>query len=191
MKRVCDYKYGLILAILMMIFSGCGPRHYYMLSSAPTYLNYSASLPTIGVEKVLIPEYMQNGKVAIQRSDNEIVYLEDSNWAGDLSALLTQETISVLQKSFKHPDVYAYPWDFSKQPEIKIKIMINRFIAKGGFVYIDANYTIKNLRSKKSYSRLFRERIPAAADPASIVAGMSGAYGKLTNSLIQDLNQRF
>jgi len=191
MKRVNKGVSGLFLGLLIVILSGCGTSHYYMLTSASTLSNHTASLPTIGVEKVLIPEYMQKGKVAIQRSTNEIVYLEDSYWAGDLSILLTQEAIRTVQKSFNHPGVYAYPWDFSKQPGVKIKISINRFISYGGFVYLDAHYTINDLRTDQRYSRLFSAKVPTGKKAENVTAAMSSAYGKLTATLSQELHRRY
>ncbi len=191
MKRVHKYASGLLMGLLLVIFNGCGTSRYYMLTSSSAVSSHTASLPTIGVEKVLIPEYMQKGKVAIQRSINEIVYLENSYWAGDLSILLTQEAIRAVQKSFNHPGVYAYPWDFSKQPGIKIKISINRFIADGGFVSLDAHYTINDLQRGKRYSRLFGTKVPIGEKTEDIVAGMSSAYEKLTAAIVQDLYRKF
>ncbi len=183
----------MITGLMILMLSGCvGSTQYYMLgSSTSTKKHYTKSLPVIGVEKISLPEYMLRGEVATQLSPTQIHYSTSDEWVEDMEDSLTQQMIVTIQKSFDHPNVYAYPWGLSKQAGIKIKIAINKFISYGDFVYLDATWKINDLRRGKEYSRLFSAKVPSGRDTASVVAGMNVAFGKMSVALMKDLNSRF
>jgi uncharacterized lipoprotein YmbA len=150
---------------------------------------YNKNSAVIGVEKISLPEYMLQGRVAIGLSSTEIRYLDSAKWIEDMESSLTKQLITTIQKSFNNPKVYAYPWDLSKQADIKIKVNINRFIAYGDRVYLDANYEIKRLKSGKLKGGLFSTTVPTNSSSASIVSSMNLAFSKLTKKLIYDLSR--
>ncbi len=181
------------MSLMLLVLSGCvGSTHYYMLTG-PTAIgkHYTKHLPVIGIEKISLPEYMLRGEVATQLSSTQIHYSASDEWVEDMEDSLTQQLIAAIQKSFNHPNVYAYPWGLSKQAGIKIKISISRFISYGDFVYLDATWKINDLRRGKEYSRLFSVKVPSGKDTASVVAGMNVAFGRLAQGIVGDLNRRF
>ena len=183
----------ILISLAILVFTGCfGPSSYYMLT-APSHIEAyrSKRLPTIGVEKISVPEYMQQGKIAVQLSPTQISYSDSSEWAEEMDSSLTKQLISVLQKSFNHPNVYAYPWDLSQQAGMKVKVSINRFIAYGNAVYLDASWEILDIKRGRRYSRLFGTRVPSGRDTASVVASMNVAFEKLSQSIVREIARRY
>ncbi len=193
MKRVMIPYKKIMISLMILALSGCvGSTQYFMLAS-PTAIQkrYTKNLPVIGIEKISLPEYMLRGEVATQLSPTQIYYSSLDEWVEDMEDSLTQQLIVMIQKSFNHPNVYAYPWGLSKQAGIKIKVSINKFISYGDFVYLDATWKINDLSRGKEYSRLFSTKAPSGKDTASVVSGMNIAFGEMSANLIQDLNSKF
>ncbi len=182
----------MLTGVVLLMLVGCGPANYYMLTgSTNVQPRHSKHLPVVGVETISLPEYMQQGKVAIQLSPTQISYSDSGKWAEDMEGSLTKQLISTIQKSFNHPNVYAYPWGLSKQAGLKIKVTISKFIAYGDNVYLDANWEISDLKIGKQYSRLFSVKVPCGKETASVVAAMNVAFGKLSQRVVSDLNRKF
>jgi uncharacterized lipoprotein YmbA len=176
--------------ILLLILSGCGSSKYFMLTEPQSISKqYNHRLEVVGVEKISLPEYMKQGKVAKQISSTQIDYLDNDNWLEDMEESLTKRLIVVIQKGFNTPSVYAYPWGLSKQSSIKIKVRINKFIAYGDSVYLDANYEITHLKSSKKYSKLFNTKVSTKGDTPSIVSSMNIAFSRLSKSITDGLNR--
>lgn len=187
---ICCIK--IVLGFSLALLSGCASSNtYYILSEESALEVHQKQLPVIGVEKITLPQYIQQGKVAIQLSPTQISYENSANWAGDMDDSLTKEMISTIQKSFNQPNVYEYPWDLSQQAGIKIKISISRFIAYADFVYLDATYTINDLQKNKQQSSLFNIKVPTGDETASVVSSMNEAFDKLSHAIVNDLNQKF
>ena len=192
MKKIMKCCTKIVFGLSMALLSGCaGANNYYMFSVPSSLKVYNKQLPTIGVEKISLPQYMQQGKVATQLSSTQISYSKSSNWTDEMDESLTKEMISHIQKSFNQPNVYEYPWDLSQQAGIKIKVSIGRFIVYGDFVYLDATYTINDLQNNKEYSKLFSIKVPSDKDTASVVSNMNEAFNKLSSAIVNDLNQKF
>ena len=174
-----------ILALLSL--AGCvSSGNYYVLSvaSQPTtvYANKSRS---IGVEKVTVPGYLYKREVAVAKTSSQISLLSGAVWGEDLDAGLTQRLISFLQKKFSQPSVYGYPWGTDRQPSIKVKVQVTRFIAQGERVYLDANWEVENIRSHRRSAKLFSTTVPTKSDASSIVEAMNRAFGELEEEVSQ------
>jgi len=193
MRKITALPKMVLVGLVLLTLSGCvSSTHYFMLTGpTATERHYAKQLPVVGIEKISLPEYMLRGEVAIQLSPTQIHYSASDEWVEDMEDSLTQQLIVAIQKSFNHPNVYAYPWGLSKQAGIKIKILISRFIAYGDYVYLDATWKINDLRRGKEYNRLFSVKVPSGKDTASVVAGMNKAFGKMVQGVASDLNHRF
>ena len=185
-------KKYILWSFLTLLFIGCGASSSYFLIATPTNIKtyHSTTLPTIGVDKISLPEYLQQTKIAIQLSPTQISYKTDV-WAGDMESLLTKDLIATIQKSFNNPYVYAYPWNLSKQAGVRVKVSISRFIAYKDSIYLDANWEIYNIKRKQSISKLFSTTVPTKPDTASVVANMSKAFAKLSFTITREMARKF
>ena len=173
----------------LFILNGCiGSSNYYVLSvaSQPQKV-YPRHNKVIGVEKITIPGYLYKREIAIAKSQSQIGFISGAEWGEDLDEGLTHRLISFLQKKFREPRVYEYPWNTDKKPNQLIKVQITRFIAYGDRVYLDANWEIRN-GSGRSRSSLFSTSVPTTAGNAeSIVVSMDAAFRQLENSIANGL----
>ena len=164
----------------LLIVSGCSISNYYVLSTASQpKQTYITKKQVIGVDKVSVPEYLFKREIAVAKSASQVTFLNGSVWAEDLDAGLTHRLIVYLQKKFRQPSVYAYPWGTDIQPDLKVKVRVTRFIAQGNNVYLDANWEVRSMRTQKSSVKLFSTVVPTQSDASSIVDAMDRAFGQL------------
>jgi cholesterol transport system auxiliary component len=175
----------IMMTITLFTFSGCGSSgSYYVLSvaSQPTTI-YKSRHKIIGVEKITIPGYLYKREIAVAKSSSQITLLSGAIWGEDLDDGLTNRLISFLQKKFKEPSVYAYPWNVERVPTIKIKVQITRFIAQGNRVYLDADWEVEHIGTGKRRARLFSTSVATGSDASSIVSSMDQAFKELEESI--------
>ncbi len=179
-----------VLAAGLLIFNACGvsPNIYVLSVASQPSSVYASKNRSIGVEKITIPGYLYKREIAYAKSPSQIAFLSGSEWGEDLDEGLTHRLISFLQKKFREPRVYEYPWNTETKPKQKVKVQITRFIAYGDRVYLDANWEIKNV-SGRQQSKLFTTSVPTTAgNPAAIVASMDTAFRELEESIARGLN---
>ena len=186
-------KIKIILPLIALLgLNGClsSSKNYYILSMAshPSVV-YAKKSNVIGVEKIIVPGYLYKREIAVAKSSNQITLLGNALWGEDLDSGLTQRLISFLQKKFNQPNVYAYPWDIERQPNVKVSVQITRFIAQGDKVYLDANWEVTQLVTHKRKSRLFSIAVPTGSDASSIVNAMDRAFGELEEKVAKDIKR--
>lgn len=182
-------KKTVYMLVAALLIHGCtASNNYYMLSmpKQPTR-TYMRSDVRIGVEKVSVPNYFSKRQLAVVKSSSQISFIESAVWAEDMNAGLTSRLIGFLQKKFRQPEVYAYPWDTDKQPDVKVKVQVTRFIAQGDRVYLDANWEVENMRTQKRIAKLFSTSVVTNSDASSIVDAMHRAFGELEEDIAKGL----
>ena len=164
--------------VSLFMLNGClsSSSNYYVLSMASHPSKIYTNNKSIGVEKIIVPGYLYKREIAVAQNNNQIALLGNAVWAEDLDSGLTQRLIVFLQKKFNQPNVYAYPWGIDKQPHIKVSVQISRFIAQGDRVYLDATWSLENLKTKKRKAKLFHTSVATSTDAASIVSAMDKAF---------------
>ena len=179
-------KYIFLTTTALFILTGCfSSSNFYVLSVASqpqsTYANNNRS---IGVEKVTIPAYLFKRQIAYAKSSSQIAFMSSAEWGEDLDEGLTNRLISFLQKKFRQPRVYQYPWQTDTPPYKKVKLQITRFIAYRDRVYLDANWEVETLSNKGRKSRLFSTSVATkSGNAASIVVSMDMAFRQLEESI--------
>jgi len=171
--------------IVLMSLNGCiSSRSYYVLSNTSTpSVKYQNKNRVIAVEKVTVPEYLYKREIAVAQTSSQITLLPGAVWGEDLDAGLTRRLISFLQKKFNQPSVYEYPWGVDRQPTIKVKVDVTRFIAQGDKVYLDANWEVVHVPTKKRIAKLFSTSVSTGSDANSIVDAMDRAFYQLEESV--------
>lgn len=167
--------------ITLWFLNSCGSSSsYYVLSPAPQPKSiYSYKNRIIAVEKVTVPEYLYKRDIAVAKTATQISLLNGAVWGEDLDTGLTNRLISFMQKKFQQPSVYAYPWGLDRQPNIKLNVDVTRFIAQGSSVYLDANWEVVDMATKRRKTGLFHTQVLTANDADSIVTAMDKAFGEL------------
>ncbi len=177
-------KQIIFTVVSMVAIIGCvGSSKQYMISADG--LTLSKSMPKqmqIAVDKISVPSYMEESRIAIDQGGGQISY-RDEIWAVSPSKSLTTTLIRSLQKKFSNPNVYLFPWDVEKERGIRIKVTINRFIYGNGAVHLEATYFIKKIGSNHKKSYLFSTEVNSGSDTPSIVQAMQTAFGRLIEDI--------
>ncbi len=173
----------LVMTLLFML-GGCSSKHYYMLSSphAIASAQKQAAL-SIGVESIMLPDYLREGKVALLDAGNRIRYLKDALWAVNMQDDLTNALIFDLQKSLPESRVFHYPWEKRGRADAIVSVRIKRFIAGEGYVWLDALVRINDRDRVVSIKEPLKSR-----DEAQIVAAMKRAFFTLEHEVIAMLD---
>ena len=182
----------LIPLITLFGLNGClsGSSSYYVLSVASQPASvYKTSDMVIGVEKITVPGYLYKRDIAIAQSNSQITLLGNAQWGEDLDAGLTNRLIGFLQKKFNQPNVYAYPWGINHQPNLKVSVQVTRFIAQGDKVYLDATWSIENMKTKRRKARLFSISVPTKNDTQSIVSSMDSAFAQFEETVAMGIKR--
>lgn len=185
------FRKTIYLFVVALLMFGCtAEKNYYMLSmpKQPTQ-TYPHSGMSIGVEKVGVPEYFSKRQLAVVKSNSQISFIQNAEWAEDMHTGLTKRLIGFLQKKFYQPEVYAYPWDTGRQPDMLVKVQITRFIAQDARVYLDANWEVENPNTHKRTSKLFSTSVATNSDASSIVDAMYSAFGGLEEDIAKGLHR--
>jgi len=170
----------LLTVLALLTLNGClsTSNSYYVLSvaSEPLKTYRTDAGMVIGVEKVTVPGYLYKRDIAIAQSSSQITLLGGALWGEDLDEGLTNRLVGFLQKKFKQPNVYTYPWGIDHQPTFKVSVKVTRFIAQGDKVYLDATWSIENMKTKKRKARLFTTTVPTNNEAKGIVSAMDRAF---------------
>ena len=174
----------ILWTLLLVGLIGCGTASRQYLLSADTAGSTHGTKRSvqIGVDKVTVPGYMEESRIAIEKPGGEISY-RDEGWAVPTPKALTNSLIRSLQQRFSNPNVYLFPWDVEREGGLRVKVTIQRFIYSEGRVILEANYFIKRIGSRHKRSYLFRTEVPSEKDTPAIVRAMGRAFGKLTEEI--------
>ena len=167
-------------AIILWGLIGCGGISKQYLLSTNRYPASPVAKRTvqIGVDKITVPGYLEENRIAVQKPGGEISY-RGEGWAVPVSKSLTDSLIRSLQKRFSNPNVYLFPWDVERERGMRVKVVIQRFIYSGGKVILEANYFIKRIGSRHKRSYLFAVEVSSAEDTPSVIHAMGDAFGRL------------
>ena len=184
-----NYHKILLPFIALLGLNGCSSNYYVLSVPSHPSTVYKTSNIVIGVEKVTVPGYLYKREIVIAQSNSQITLLGNASWGEDLDEGLTQRLISFLQKKFRQPNVHAYPWGIDYQPNIKVAVQISRFIAQGNKVYLDATWSIDNLKTKKRKARLFSTSVVTKSDTQSIVSAMDKVFSEFEESIARGIKE--
>ena len=173
-------KQILLIVISLLLFGGCAQKRYYVLSAPHQIATADQRVErVIGVEDLQVPEYLHEGRVALLRKNNRVVYLNNALWAVDMQKDLTDALIFDLQKSLPGSVIVHYPWESAdRDVDLVVRVKITRFIASQNEVYLDAVVRVGNRDKILS----FKEPIESMhAD--QIVEGMKRAFFRLERAV--------
>ena len=170
--------------ITLFAILGCGgASKQYLLSVDATQVTVERhSSVQIGVDKITVPGYMEESKIAIRKSPAEIEYRSEI-WAVPTAKSLTDSLIRTLQKTLSNPNVYLFPWDVEKESGKRVKVTINELIYSNGMVTLEATYFIKRIGSSNKKSYFYSTQVSSREDTASIVEAMGRAFARLAVEL--------
>ena len=181
-------KQILFIPLLLLFLAGCSTKEYYTFGDNTNAISSSYHCKKIiAIEKVKIPKYLTDSSIVYQLTPYRVIRLNDANWLTPMKKRMTNVLINYLQKSLNNPNIYLYPWESTKETDIKVSVKIKRFIAYKSEVILEANYQIKDLKTKKIQTKLFSTKVPSSHLAEDIMASMEKAYFKLIEEIKKDI----
>jgi len=183
---------NMILYLVMLLILGCSSssKELYVLSTVKDpATKYESKHGSIGVEGVVIPQYLARREISAAKSSSQLFLLNDAMWGEHLDEGLTNRLISYLQKKFQQPAVYSYPWHGNQPNGLRVKVQITRFIAQEKRLYLDANWEINSLNSDKRFAKLFSTVVATGSTADAIVSSMDRAFGELEEQIAEGIHQ--
>ncbi len=181
----------LIIALVLLV-SGCTQSsiQYTVPDPSEAPVKYRRNFSQIGVEKITLPAYLEESKIAVETEPGVYLY-KNALWAVPLQKRLRSMLVSYLQHSFSTPEVYEYPWGIHKERGLRLKVNITRFIYSGRRVVLEAGYHISRIPAGANRGRLFSVSVEADSDTRSIIGGMGRAYNALMKRIAADISRSF
>ncbi len=168
-----------ILAISMFI--GCSSKKDIILYSDYRVKSSKSISGSIGVREIELPQYLLTKKIPFLKDGKQVDYLDDQFWVTYLDEQLTTRLISTLQRAFNTPKVYRYPFNTSKKPSTILRVIVNRFIANGNEVILEATW-----KKDRDDGKLFLIRVPISSKN-DIIDGMNKAFLELEKDIVDRL----
>jgi len=177
-----------LILLFLLLFVGCSTKEYYTFGDNINVISTSNKYKkTIAIEKIKVPKYLTDTSVVYQVTPYRVIRLKEANWLTPMEKRLTNILIDYLQKSLNNPNVYLYPWESTKETDIKVSVKIKRFIAYKSEVILEASYKIKNLKTKEVKTKLFHTKVATSHLAEDIMKSMEKAYFKLIKEIKKEI----
>ncbi len=167
-----------IYLLTMLFFAvGCSVRSTEYILPATNLQKIGSFNQQIGVKEIEVPEYLNSGKILIQKGVK--LSRVDADFASTPSKLLTQKAMTTLKKSLGTPDVFLYPWDFKHKRGLFISINLDSFNYKDGYAVVDGTYFVKRNNGRIIAKRNFSYSQKVKENIQDIVVTLSLLFDKL------------
>ena len=170
-------KYILFICLfLSACLGGYSPKSsFYSLQSQEAQNTYSQKL-SIGVENVLLPDYLDRGQIVSFSSDGSQMYInEQERWGWQLDGMLQKTVAEDISKIFPHSIVKSKT-SLLEQFTYLVKVQIVRFDKVGNNAVFTAWWQISNASGKVLYK--------GKTDLQETTDGSYSSYAKAQSNMI-------
>ncbi|MCP5267790.1 MAG: membrane integrity-associated transporter subunit PqiC [Zoogloeaceae bacterium] len=180
-------------AILLAACSSTTPKtHYYTLSAEnPTAVSSSHAASSVIVGPVHLPELLDQPRLVVRNSNNQVAMDEFHRWAGSLKGNIASVLVSNLAQDLGTAKVWSYAQSTRSQADYQVLIDIQAFDAHPGErVELVALWTIRAATGGKPQTgrSVVREAVAGPGFEA-LVAAHSRALAKLSSDIAQAIRQ--
>jgi len=190
-----------ILAIAAIFLGGCLSRsqtpRFYSLSPIQQDQVISkrespAQKAVIGIGPVRLADYLDQSKLVIRTSDNQLVQAEYDRWVGSFK----DDFINVLADNIgfllSTERIYLYPWRMSVPIDYQVVLDVVRCDGRlGDAAWLEARWSIFGGPEKKllKINRSSIREPVSGADYAALVAAQSRALAKLSQEIAEAIQE--
>ncbi len=124
----------IILLIELLFLTGClnfkakdDPTRFYMLSSVVMEQRCTKVGRTVGVARVVIPDYLDRAKIVTEVRENEFNVGEFHCWAESIDRGITRVMVENLSSRLCNFSVLPAPWRGLAKPDLELHVHILEF----------------------------------------------------------------
>jgi uncharacterized lipoprotein YmbA len=199
MKEVITVRL-VLLAMVSMFLGGCANlkpvvqnvRYFVLSPSAPPDSPVVHVDQPLGLGAVVVPGYLLQNRLAIRRSNNEIRYAENLQWAERLDKNIQRVLAANLRSHLGSSNIYLSAWR-REEVSAEVHVSLDRFeIDEHGNALLEAKYLITSSGSEKTKrtgaSKISRQGTSVSANPDEAVATLSAALAALSREIADALS---
>jgi uncharacterized lipoprotein YmbA len=185
-------RFGPALALLaLLLVSACAatqPTRFYTLSSLrPTADEASAEGPVIGLEPVILPDYLDRPQIVTRAGPNRMMLADFDVWVEPLSGMFTRVLAQNLSVLLETEDVVILPELRDVRFDHQVQATVTQFdIAENGQAVLDALWAVYG-RDGRRLVRQDRSRITEAVAEAGDYAAVAAALSRALEGLSRDI----
>jgi uncharacterized lipoprotein YmbA len=187
----------LAASAITLFVSGCSalsaqsdPTKYFVLT--PIQAERKAPFEgSLGIGPIKTPDALEDYLVT-RLADEEISISETDRWSEslreELGRVLRQNLITLLGTE----RVSVYPWEFTKQPDLAVRLEVQRFEqTTGGMVNLSARWSIErgSDRTPLSTSETNLSKAIAGNDTRAAVSALSSVVGQLSVQIAAEIRR--
>lgn len=188
-------KSRIISLLLTLVVSACStsPKPtYYRLSAPAAEANSSSTGIRIMIGPISLPDALDQPKIVIQESQNQVKLEDYHRWAGSLKDEIGRVLTANLAKQLNTSNI----WSFSQSTQTNFDYQVivdiqNLESTPGGSVFLDLLWTVKSSKNQRKAlmgRSVVREPVESAAI-AAIVASQSRSFERASADIAHALNQ--
>ena len=180
------------LALLaLLIASACAatqPTRFYALSSLqPTADEASADGRVIGLEPVILPDYLDRPQIVTRAGPNRMMLADFDVWVEPLSGMFTRALAQNLSVLLETEDVVILPELRDLRFDYQVQATVTQFdIAEDGQAVLDALWAVYG-RDGRRLVRQDRSRITEAVAEPGDYAAVAAALSRALEGLSRDI----
>jgi uncharacterized protein len=182
-----------VALLVLFLASGCAqtqPTRFYTLSALqPGAGEASADGPAIGLEPVILPDYLDRPQIVTRAGPNRMMLADFDVWVEPLSGMFTRVLAQNLSVLLETEDVVILPELRDVRFDHHVQATVTQFdIDENGQAVLDALWAVYGRDGRRlvrqDRSRIM-ETVAEPGDPAAIAAAMSRALGGLSRDIAE------
>lgn len=180
------------LALLaLLVAAACAetqPTRFYTLSALrPTAGEASADGPVIGLEPVILPDYLDRPQIVTRTGPNRMMLAEFDIWVEPLSGMFTRVLAQNLSVLLETKDVVILPELRDVRFDHQVQATVTQFdIGEDGQAVLDALWAVYG-RDGRRLVRQDRSRITEAVAEPGDYAAVAAALSRALEGLSRDI----
>lgn len=177
-----------VIALAVAILVGCATKKsdFYTLSSeTPREGVYPATMLTVAVGAVTVPELVDRPQIVVRAGANQVNINEFARWAEPLKSQIPRVVAADLAQALNSTRVSAYPLTGDPAAAFRVRIDVQRFEATlGDAVTVDALWSVSPPgKSSPLTGRTTVHEPCSSGDYDALVAAYSRALAALSRDI--------
>jgi uncharacterized protein len=188
MSRLFRPALALLALLLVSACAETQPTRFYTLSALqPTSGEASADGPVVGLEPVILPDYLDRPQIVTRVGPNRMMLAEFDIWVEPLSGMFTRVLAQNLSVLLETKDVVILPELRDVRFDHQVQATVTQFdIGGDGRAVLDALWAVYG-RDGRRLVRQDRSRITEAVAEPGDYAAVAAALSRALEGLSRDI----
>lgn len=187
--KTCTVRMVMVSGLLLVAGCSRSPQaNFYTLAAmAPPPASLRLT-PSLSVDAVTLPEFVDRPQLVITQGDNRVEILEMQQWAESLKSAIPRVLADNLSRQLGLERVAAYPQQAGSSADYHLSVDFQRFEATTTSVTVDAIWTVRPAGGT-GFSGRSRASEPHTGGYDSVAAAYSRALATISGDITQTMQK--